>query len=98
MPVGLRWGCFTGERGKPRPCRGWKSLRAWAIVCVRVCARPTLLWAPLCVCVCVAYSHCEQKAQVRDTEREDMHDLLTALWCVPPKKRSYVTETSAELM
>ena len=70
-----------GERGMPRPCRGWKSLREWASMCVFVCVcvYPVLL----CVCVC----GCEQKAQVRDTERKDMLDLLTALWCVPPKKK-----------
>lgn len=39
------------------------------------------------VCVCVFVCGCEQKAQVRDTDRKDMHDLLTALWCVLPKKK-----------
>lgn len=29
----------------------------------------------------------EQKAKVRATEREDMHDLLLSLWCVPPENR-----------
>lgn len=98
MPVGLQRGCFAGERGMPRPCRGWKSLREWARVCVYVCMCVSCL--TMCATVCMAYSRCEQKAQARDTERKDMHDLLTALWCVLPKKkrRPYVTKTSSELM
>ena len=94
VPVGLQRGCFTGGEGDASSMQGVEvseRVGKHVRVCVCVCVYPVLL----CVCVC----GCEQKAQVRDTERKDMLDLLTALWCVPPKKkRSYVTETSSEPM
>lgn len=65
-----------GRGGMPHPCRGWKSAGGLGKdVCVCPC---------VCVRVCV---HCEQKAQMRDTESKEMHDLLTALWCVLPQKK-----------
>lgn len=74
VPVGLRWGCFTGGEGKASSMQG-VEVWVWARVCVAMFA--------VCVCVCVwLYSRREQKAQVRDTVRKDMHDLLTAFWCV----------------
>lgn len=38
------------------------------------------------VFVCKLYSHYEQKAQVSDAGRVDMHDLPLALWCMLPEK------------
>lgn len=85
VPAGLQRGYFTGERGMPCPCRGWKSLQSLGkllclcVSCLTMC--PTVF-------VCTVYSHYEQKAQVRDTERKEMHDLPTALWCMLLKKNS----------
>lgn len=59
--------CFTGERGMPRPCRRWKSLRVCASDCVCVCVRVSCLTMCATVPVYMASSHCEQKAQM-DTE------------------------------
>lgn len=72
--------------------------RVWASLYVCVCVSCLTMCPTVCVCVCVVHSHYEQKAQVRNTERKDMLDLPTALRCMLPKKRSYVTETSTELM
>lgn len=66
--------CSTGERGMPRPCRGWKSENV-CVSCLAACEHRA--------CVCVAYNDCEQKAQVRDAVWKDMPDLLAALWCMP---------------
>lgn len=60
MPVGLQRGSFHRGEGDASSMQGVEVSEKRVRVCpVSLCVQ---------LCVCVAYSHCEQKAQVRDTE------------------------------
>ena len=83
-----------GERGMPRPCRGWKSLREWASMCVFVCVCVCI--QSYYVCVCVAVNRRHKWGILR--EKICLTSSLPYGVCRLKKKRSYVTETSSEPM